>query len=152
MNSILALDLGLSLGWALDKQGVSYGEVAFHSAHRPMRWVHFADWLADRLASYAPELVVYERVVGVHRNGAHARLAHGFAAYCEGICARHEVTVIEGASPMQLKKFWCGTGRASKEEMLAQARRRGYRPSSHDAADALALLHWTIEYVERVPA
>jgi hypothetical protein len=41
----------------------------------------------------------------------------------------------------QIKKFWTGKGNATKDDMIAEARARGFDPVDDNEADALALLH-----------
>src|SRR3546814_10184520 len=43
-----------------------------------------------------------------------------------------------------VKKAWTGWGDTSKDGMIAEARRRGFRPDSDNAADALAILNWAL--------
>src|SRR3546814_15235042 len=44
----------------------------------------------------------------------------------------------------EIKKHWTGWGDTSKDGMIAEARRRGFRPDSDNAADALAILNWAL--------
>jgi hypothetical protein len=44
----------------------------------------------------------------------------------------------------RIKKFWTGYGNATREEMVAEARARGFDPLDANEAIALALLHWRV--------
>lgn len=45
-----------------------------------------------------------------------------------------------------IKKFWTGSGRASKEEMIAEAQRRGYGVLDEHDADATAMARMSIDH------
>ena len=45
----------------------------------------------------------------------------------------------------QIKRSWTGRGNASKQEMIAEANRRGFDVVDDNNADALALLHCVLE-------
>jgi hypothetical protein len=44
----------------------------------------------------------------------------------------------------QIKKFWAGRGNVTKEDMVAEARARGFDPVDGNEATALALLYWRV--------
>ena len=51
----------------------------------------------------------------------------------------------QGVPVGTVKRHATGKGNAAKEEMIAAARARGFRPSDDNEADALAILHWAID-------
>ncbi|MCL5459626.1 hypothetical protein M3M33_13405, partial [Loigolactobacillus coryniformis] len=49
-----------------------------------------------------------------------------------------------GVGVGQIKKFWTGNGRATKEMMIAEANKRGFDTDNANCADAIALLNYVI--------
>jgi hypothetical protein len=47
--------------------------------------------------------------------------------------------------PSVLKKYWAGTGNASKDLMVAATQERGFAVDDHNVSDAIALWHWYAE-------
>ncbi|MFP5382262.1 MAG: hypothetical protein ACLGG4_08355, partial [Gammaproteobacteria bacterium] len=60
-------------------------------------------------------------------------------------CEHHGVPY-QGVPVGTIKKHVTGKGNASKDEMMAAMRARGYLPTDDNEADALALLHWAIQH------
>lgn len=144
-RNILALDLGTNCGFALNKGGVlTYGTKNFapkRSDGPGQRWLRFRAMLAN-LYNTAGELdvIYYEDV----KNHAGILAAHAFGAFESHLQVFCDVTRVrlEAVGVGQIKKNWCGRGNAKKEEMIAEARRRGFKVpvDSDDTADALAIL------------
>ena len=55
-------------------------------------------------------------------------------------CEHHEVPYL-GVPVGTIKKHATGKGNASKDEMVASVRARGYTPADDNEADAIALLY-----------
>jgi crossover junction endodeoxyribonuclease RuvC len=158
LASILALDLGLQTGWALLHDGRIESGVehfAVRGGESPgMRFVYFNRWLhritaplLEAAADGIPTVIAYE--AAHHRGRAATELGYGWATRVQEFAARFELNHVPVHSG-QLKRWVTeGNGRASKDEMLAAVRRRGWLPPgklpqevSDDETDALGLLHF----------
>jgi len=146
--SILALDLGTSMGWALRLGTDSHsGTVSFRPSRYDgggMRYLRFRSWL-DQLAveHMLPEAVYFEEV----RRHAATDAAHVFGgllatltAWCEERCIPYQ-----GVPVGTWKRHACGKGNASKDDVVAAIRERGFNPTDDNEADAIAILLWAIE-------
>ncbi|QQB37974.1 crossover junction endodeoxyribonuclease RuvC [Achromobacter deleyi] len=147
--NILALDLGTKTGYALRRRdgAMRYGTVDFtpRKSWTPgQRWARFRGWLADTVATFQIDAIVYERVVFGHSSAASSDVYGGFKALVELAADTHSLTLSSVAVPT-VKKHFTGSGRADKDAMMAQAKARGFSPDSHNAADALAILHWAVD-------
>jgi len=146
--SILALDLGTSMGWALRLGTDTHsGTVSFRPSRYDgggMRYLRFRSWL-DQLAveHMLPEAVYFEEV----RRHAATDAAHVFGgllatltAWCEERCIPYQ-----GVPVGTWKRHACGKGNASKDDVVAAIRERGFNPTDDNEADAIAILLWAIE-------
>jgi len=148
-TTILALDLGTTSGWALrDRTGrITSGSQSFKPRRFEgggMRFLRFKRWLTE-LKAHADgiDALVFEEV----RRHASTDAAHaygGFLATLTAWCEHHGVPY-QGVPVGTIKKHVTGKGNASKDEMMAAMRARGYLPADDNEADALALLHWAIQ-------
>ena len=142
---ILALDLGTYTGFAFcPTAGVIVSGTWDLSPKKgeqaAVRYFRFKLELERySLDNQGPLEVLYEQV---HRH-AGTQACHVYG----GLLSHLQVWCLERsiyATPVgvgQIKKFWTGSGRATKEEMVAEARLRGFDPVDDNEADALALLH-----------
>ena len=147
-NTILALDLGTTTGWALMTRdsSITSGTEAF-KPHRfeggGMRFLRFKRWLTEiKQTSDGIDAVYFEEVrrhLGV--DAAHAY--GGFMAHLTAWCERHQIPY-QGVPVGTIKKHATGKGNASKGEMIAAAKIRGHSPADDNEADALALLHFSL--------
>ena len=153
--SVLALDLGNSTGWALRHIN---GRVDFGVKDLSprldegfgRRFLAFANFLDDLqcgrpLLGDGSGLVVYEQAPG--QRGHAARVYAGFEAVLTAWCEQKRIPYTS-LHAMTLKKFFTGHGDADKAEMIVEARVRGYEVSSHDEADAVALIEWAVSHEE----
>lgn len=157
---VLCLDLGASMGFAYRTSacvtsGVMNWNLRARETHgkrllRIWRWLH-AVHRATPLS-----LIAYEIV---HHMGAkQVMAAHAWAQYqgvVEMFAARHEIRV-KTVAVATLKKAITGRGSkhpraegqtgsdAAKEAMMAAVIAQGFKPDSHDEADALGVLLWAI--------
>lgn len=147
--TILALDLGTRLGWALLPRGGQITHATESFAPRKswtpgQKWQRFRAWLSRTIAENNVGLVVFEDVKR-HAPGA-VLAAHaygGFRAMLEMVVDQHNVRVVP-VGVGTIKKHWTGKGTADKAAMLAQAKARGFRPETDNDADALAILSWAV--------
>lgn len=143
--TVLALDLATTLGYAIERADgrVESGVEKFAPKKREgegMRWVRFRHWLGEIKRQHEPAEIVYEHVVG-HGPGAQAgHIYGGFLAHLQAFCEHHQIPY-RGLHVATVKKHWTGKGNAKKDDMIAEARKRGFNPKDHNEADAIAVLH-----------
>lgn len=148
--NILALDLANKCGWAVrDRDGrIAHGTEVFTPKDgwsAGQRWQRFRSWLASMVREHQINSIAYEIVVqGQGRSSVAAGDVYGgFKALVELAADSHNLE-LHAAHVATIKKFWTGSGRADKREMVSEASRRGFRVRDDNAADALAILHWAI--------
>jgi len=142
--SVLALDLATRTGWA-HSAGES-GVVNFGPfGPLPRRLVAFRDWLGNLLDHMPADWLVFEEAH--HRGGAATRSGVGMQTVVLLVAADHDAEVACVHS-LTLKKHATGSGRASKDQMLAAAMRRcpTIRFADDNHVDAVWLLDLAISY------
>ena len=143
--TILALDLGTTLGWALRLSGQAISGTESFKVGRfeggGMRFLRFARWLDEARAFAGPFEAVYFEEVRRHRGVDAAHTYGGFLAQLTAWCERHGVPY-QGVPVGTIKKFATGKGNADKSAMAAAMEERGHAPADDNEADALALLYW----------
>jgi len=149
--NVLALDLGTHCGWALSRgETLTYGtkNLSARKGDGPgQRWLKFRAMLANHYNAAGELHAVYYEDVQAHgpRERPNTIAAHvygGFLAHLEAWCDVQRVRLVP-VGVGQVKKSWTGAGNASKDRMIAEARRRGFKVGADedDSADALAILH-----------
>lgn len=138
---VLALDLGSATGWACGVPGTkpvmgavklgiagNYGSIggALHT------------WLWDAIDIHKPGYIVFEAPLPSHRGIAAGRIALGLAMMVETVGYQAEIMTRECAVKTVRKRI-IGTGNADKEDVMAWCQAQGWKPPTHDAADAAAL-------------
>lgn len=136
-HSILALDLGTIMGWALRRppSQIKSGAIRFKPS---IRYMQFGDFLEDNITTH----IVYENVMQ-HVGTRAAHVYGGFLAYLETHIAKNEII----AMPVHvgtLKKWIAGRGNATKEEVIEAVRALGHSPVDDNEADAIALLMYAM--------
>lgn len=143
----LALDLGTEMGWALLRAD---GRVeSGHEDFTPKRnegpgskFLKFRRWLSDTYAAQPFTRVGFEQVMFLmqgHSSSA-AQVYGGYLACLQMFAETHQVE-IKGFAVMTVKHRFAGSGKARKEDVMAQCRTMGFRPYTFDEADAIAVLH-----------
>lgn len=134
---ILALDFATITGWSagnisgIQKCDVKRGESP------GMRFLRFRAWLKEMCTKLVrPQVIVYEQPH--HRGGAATEVAYGFLTEVKTLAAELDIELMPVHSST-LKKWATGKGNAKKDDMTAEARRRGYNPVDHNEADACLL-------------
>lgn len=152
--TLLALDLGTNLGWArLQGRSVTgYGTVhCAPTTRRPFgRWTKFRDFILAEIREHRIDVIAYELPIAHSSNPGQFRTVQvfgGFLAQLEAIADANgwDAKRLQGYDLAKAKKAWTGSGAANKDHMVAEARRRGFRPDTDNAADALAVLHLAAE-------
>ena len=144
---ILALDLGTKTGWALYVgPGVIFSGAWDLKPSRfsggGMRFVRFVGFLTELHKNIGYDRVVFEEVRR-HMSTDAAHVYGGLMATLTMFCEDKSLPY-EGVPVGTIKKTWTGKGNAKKDEMVAEAVRRGFDPQSEDEADALAILHTVV--------
>jgi Holliday junction resolvasome RuvABC endonuclease subunit len=141
--TICALDLATATGYASSASGVVTSGV-FCCASKPKepwgaKFLRFRGWLRDWLEQEKPDALAYEEVRR-WSSGDAAKAYCGLRAVMLMECYIRSIPV-EGYAVGTIKKHFTGSGRASKDEMIAEAYMT-YRIVCEDdnEADALGVL------------
>ena len=147
MQTILALDLGTTTGWAMLNDGtITSGSQSFKPQRFEgggMRFLKFKRWLADTKACTDGLDAVYFEEVRRHAGVDAAHSYGGFLAHLTAWCEHHQIPY-QGVPVGTIKKHATGRGNASKDEMVAAAVARYQWVQDDNEADALALLDWAM--------
>ena len=151
-STILALDLGTTTGWAIRAASdpITHGFITFRPQRFEgggMRYLRFKRWLSELSASAVAIHEVYFEEARRHAGVDAAHVYGGLMATLTTWCEHHNIPY-QGVPVGTIKKHATGKGNASKEDMIAAIRTRGYPVTDDNEADALALLHWAIETQE----
>lgn len=147
--TILALDLGTKLGWAVGfgPGDVLHGTTAFRTGRFEgggMRWLVFRKWLQTILDEHGPLEAVYFEEVRRHAGTDAAHLYGGFIATLTAWCEAKSVPY-QGIPVGTIKRHATGKGNANKAAMVAAMQAKGFTPETDNDADALALLLCVID-------
>jgi len=142
-TTVLALDLGTQMGWALHQHGlVNSGVWSFsvsrHMSHE-MRFIKFEKTLEEVYAATGDLAEVYYEEVRAHRGVDASHIYGGFLAVLTMWCGKHGIPYM-GVPVGTIKKHATGKGNASKEGMVVAAIENGWQPKDDNEADALWLL------------
>ena len=139
MKTILALDLGTKMGWAIRRGDgtIFHGVENLHPFPKGPRAHRFAAFQAF-LEMHRVDAVVYEDVK--RHNSTYS--SHMWGAW-EGIllahCLRNGIPAhVLGVG--EIKMHATGKGNAPKNDVIAAMVARGFKPEDDNDADALALL------------
>lgn len=147
-GNILALDLATHCGWATNAphEEPDFGTEVLPSTGKDVGpFIGAYDvWLRRMLDEQKPALVIYEQPSIFAKTTPDTVIKlNGLATHTEWLCFRRSVP-IRSANPSKLKKFFTGNGKAKKDEMVAAARRRGWKVTDDNQADACAVRAWAI--------
>lgn len=148
-GSLLALDLGTSMGWALRTPDdfTSSGTVLLkHTRYDGggMRFLRFRRWLEDLEQDAGPIEAIYFEEVRRHAGTDAAHIYGGLLAVLSAWCEEHLIAY-QGVPVGTIKRFATGKGNADKAAVIDAMRARGFAPRDDNEADALAILLWAIE-------
>lgn len=151
-KNLLALDLGTTTGWALSGQThhITSGCENFKPQRFEgggMRYLRFKRWLTEIKQSVDSIDAVYFEEVRRHAGVDAAHAYGGFLATLTAWCEHHQIPY-QGVPVGTIKKHATGKGNASKDDMIAAAKARGFDPVDDNESDALALLHWALDTLE----
>jgi Holliday junction resolvasome RuvABC endonuclease subunit len=138
----LALDLGTQTGWAIGApSGITSGTHSFKPGRFEgggMRFLRFQRWL-DELHQLTRFSEVHFEEVRRHTSTDSAHVYGGLLGQLTAWCELHRIPYA-GVPVGTIKRAIAGKGNASKDEVIAAVRVRGYTPRDDNEADALALL------------
>mgnify|MGYP001101971081 CR=1 FL=1 len=147
--TLLALDLGTRLGWAVSfgkdgegKPDVLHGTVEIKNGRYEgggMRWLRFRKWLDGMADNHGALEAVYFEEVRRHVGTDAAHLYGGFLAELTAWCEKRGIPY-QGIPVGTIKKAATGKGNANKDQMIAAMQAKGFSPETDNDADALALL------------
>ncbi|MBF0341347.1 MAG: hypothetical protein HQL95_10360 [Magnetococcales bacterium] len=148
-GSILALDLGSKMGWALRQADgtVTCGTVEFRPGRFEgggMAFVRFKKWLNEVIRFAGPIGSVFFEEVRAHAGVTASHVYGGFLSHLSAWAEEAEIPY-QGVPVGTIKRHATGKGNASKEEVIEAMRRKGHNPADDNAADALAILHWALD-------
>lgn len=140
--SILAIDIGTKLGWALLAEGqVRSGTFDMVPRDGEGVGIRFLRFRREFLSNFRGVREVYFEEVRRHE-GTHA--AHIYGGLWAILCAWCEENAIpyRGVEVSAWKKHIGCKGNAAKPEVMDAIIRRGFEPTGYDEADALGILSY----------
>jgi hypothetical protein len=148
-SSVLALDLGSTLGWAvrLPDRTITSGTATFRPGRFEgggMGWLRFRRWLDGMAANAGPLGSIVFEEVRRHAGTTAAHVYGGFLAHLTAWCEGAGVPY-QGVPVGTIKRFTTGRGNADKAAMIAAIQARGFTPADDNEADAIALLLWATD-------
>lgn len=148
-HTVLALDLGSSLGWAFAKNGVigqsGVERFVVPGAHPGNRFTRFYNWLQQHWTGVTE---IYFEDVMRFESGDAAKSYCGYRAILLHFMEVHDIHC-RMLKPNTVKKDFTGKGNCGKAEMCATAHSLGWLNGhkgtdiDHDEADAIAVA-WVI--------
>ena len=147
--SLLALDLGLDCGFAILNDGKFISgtkKLGKYQEKFGERFYEFRKWLLSVIEKYDVKTVYFERVYG-HKGVEAGHCFGGFMYTLASVCFQHNIPCIS-FSVQAIKKFIAGKGNATKEEVIASVRQKGFHPQTDDEADAIAIMLLALDDVK----
>jgi len=145
---IMTLDLGTTTGFATcDLRGnITSGTVSFKTGRFEgggMPFLRFKRWLTDLKATLGDINAIFFEEVRAHKGVDAAHKYGGFVAHLTAWCEHHRIPY-SGIPVGTIKKHVTGKGNASKEEVVAAVKKKGFAPIDDNEADSLALLDFVL--------
>ncbi len=144
--TLLALDLGTNMGFAIFRDGKFISGTKKLGTYREKfgaRFHEFRIWLLNIIAKHNIEAVYFERVFG-HKGVEAAHCYGGFLYMLASVCFQQNIPC-KGLIVQAIKKFMTGKNNATKDGMIAAARQKGFNPMDDNEADAIAIMLLAIE-------
>jgi Holliday junction resolvasome RuvABC endonuclease subunit len=148
-ETILALDLGSTSGWACQTADttITHGWVSLKGGRFEgggMRFLRFNRWLSELYTNVGEINAVYFEEVRRHQGVDAAHIYGGLMATLTAWCESRNIPY-QGVPVGTIKKHATGKGNAGKDEMIAAMQLKGHPVTDDNEADALAILHWALE-------
>lgn len=143
--TILCLDLGTQMGWAVmpPHKAILSGTESFKPGRFEgggMRFLRFTQWLDEMLKALKKIDAIYFEEVRRHAGVDAAHIYGGFLSQLSAWCESKKIPY-QGIPVGTIKKHATGKGNADKEAMVAAMKKKGHNPKDDNEADALALLY-----------
>jgi hypothetical protein len=152
-KSILTLDLGTQMGWAIKSQSqILSGTQSFKDTRFSgggIRYYNFQKWLINIYSTGSISEVWYEEIVrhGINNQTAVAHTYGGFLATLQIFCEDNKIPY-QGVSVGTIKKHITGKGNANKQMVIDAIKLKGFDPKDDNEADALAILDYVINGIK----
>ena len=150
---LLALDLSSHTGWAVGEHDAVPLFNTWHLAKTGEDVGRFIGDYDEQLNAAIdlerPDRLVFEAPLmlgGGTSTLATTRKLMGLASHTEFVCHRRGIVCRE-ANVSTVKKFWTGSGRAKKPDMIAAAQRFGHAVRNDNEADALAVWSYQVHAI-----
>jgi crossover junction endodeoxyribonuclease RuvC len=149
VKRVLALDLSSHTGWATDAPGggdkplSGVVDLPMDGEELGRAFNSFRLWFCDAVTVHKPEILAFEAPL-MPRGGNFmtseqtVRFLIGLAAHAEELGHAWQLETYE-VNVQTVKKFFAGTGHATKADMVARCNQIGWPVRNHNAADALAV-------------
>lgn len=149
MTTILALDLGTKMGWALLLQDgtIMSGTYPLTSTSKDgagMVFLRFKRWLDGMRKHLGADSSICYEAVKRHMGTDAAHMFGGFFATLSTWCEMHKIPY-EGVGVSEVKKHATGKGNASKDDVITAMRLKKHKPEDDNEADALAILYLAMD-------
>jgi Holliday junction resolvasome RuvABC endonuclease subunit len=160
MARVLALDCSTNVGWALFEHAA--GSVRFGTWRAPKSLLHaeygrsfvaLEEWLNDMISLHAPDVVAFEAPITPFAGFIEqrssldiVRLLIGLATVVELVATRARLRCVEVPVPTAKKRV-CGTGRATKRDMINAVVKIGHLVEDDHQADAIAVALATYDHL-----
>ncbi len=145
IGAVLALDPGMSLGWALRTPDghVTHGTLDLRSRRFEgggMRYLRFRQWLTEIKCAAETLKAIFFEEIRAHRGVDAAHVYGGLVATLTAWCEHHGIPYA-GVPVGTWKRDLTGKGNANKAVVMAAVQALSYAPETQDEADALGVLH-----------
>lgn len=148
----LFIDLGTSMGWCADDDGVlTSGTVSFKNDRFEgggMRFLRFKEWLSKFERTAGTPTAVYFEEVRAHVGTTAAHVYGGFLAILTSWCEARSIPY-RGVQVGDIKEAVTGKRVGKKDKVIAAVEALGFSPKNDDEADAIALAQWRRQSQER---
>lgn len=138
---ILSLDIAIKTGWAFgSKENLIFGTIDLSGRAGDVARVgrHLNLWLSKTIKERRPSILVIERPWFIQGETNGFSLAN-WVYEAHRVAEEIDLPRIEyGAT--ETKKFMTGDGRAKKHQVVEAVRKKGYKVTNDNEADAVALL------------
>lgn len=138
--TILAIDVGSNLGYVYGVSSISWKKGLLKvSKHKyPKGWSILSEWLKNILSFTRIKEIAIEKPHVTKKFFHPIKILFGMLSIIESVADSFNVKIFY-YSPGEIKKFWTGNGRASKQDMLNVTQKEWPGIKDHNVSDALAL-------------